>query len=772
MYERTVRWIITGKSNRFSFFFESKKVDLSHEEALIRTARVNYTLTDPEEVPPWDPTSGSRLAFLVHALYRVGLGRNADPVGLKWSLNRLRKRDSLESLAKSLTASEEFRSRSGSIERIDLPFIVSVYRDALGRRPEPAELSHWLIEGQNGAKRARVIASLASSEEVARRLLHARPTLDEQYARWVTANDTIRGRDRIGIRAHIARLPFRPVISVVLLTDLASREELIRSVSSLKAQLYTDWELCVPVEPGSEPFWNQILQEQVVGSVQFVNAGGCLTLAQKANAALGRASSDFVTFLRAGDILPEHSLYEVTVALAADGAADIFYTDCDQIDDAGLRSDPWFKPGWDPDLFLAQDYLNNLVVYRRCLIESVGFLRSGLEGAEFYDLALRATLATSERRIQHIPAVLYHQYRNSRAARQEGGLRDTEPTAAAHRAVRDHLDSRGCANARLQPAPQVPGAIEVLWPVPDLAPKVSVIIPTRDRADLVGRCVAGLLHRTDYKNLEILIVDNGSTELATRALFDRLTREDRRIRILIRPGPFNYSALNNTAAAEATGAILLLLNNDIDVLEPGWLREMVSHAIRPNVGVVGAKLLYENGRLQHAGIVLANGTANHLSRNASRCDSGYRGHLALPRSLSAVTGACLAIRRSLFFGLGGLNEELAVSFNDVDLCLRARDRGYRVVWTPFAELYHTESASRGADDTRAKQKRLACERRCLLNKWGPILDSGDPFHNQNLLCGDDDSEILCAPNRQKPWHVPTWPEPHLSWRRIESLVEA
>ena len=301
----------------------------------------------------------------------------------------------------------------------------------------------------------------------------------------------------------------------------------------------------------------------------------------------------------------------------------------------------------------------------------------------------------------------------------------------------------------------MPGAVRVIWPIPAPEPLVSVIITTRDRADLLSQCSDGVLYRTEYSNLELLIVDNDSVETNTFTLLDRLAHSDSRVRVLHHPGPFNYSALNNAAAREARGEVLLLLNNDIDVIDSGWLRELVSQAIRPDVGLVGAMLLYPNEQVQHAGIVLGpEGRATHLYRLASRNDPGYFGQLRLPRTLSAVTGACAAIRRAVFFEVGGFDEvNLPVTFNDVDLCLRLGAYGYRVVWTPFAELFHLESASRGLDFTDpVKSERFQRELQHMRNTWGSLMESADPFHNPNLLFAGDYFEIPSLPRREKPWH--------------------
>jgi len=311
------------------------------------------------------------------------------------------------------------------------------------------------------------------------------------------------------------------------------------------------------------------------------------SVATATNAALSLATGEFVAFLRAGDILSEHALYEVVFALGGDGSPDIVYSDHDQLNFAGRRANPWFKPGWDPDLLLGQDYISELAVYRRTLVEAAGYVRPEFEGAEFHDVALRVTAASTPDRIRHIPAILYHRCGPNGATNSESASPELLSVNASRRAVRDYLDSRGNPDAMIKPATHIPSAIRVVWPLPSPEPLVSVIIPTRDRADLLAQCIEGVLHRTDYRNLELLIVDNGSIEPATLTLFDRLVREESAVRILRHPGPFNYSALNNAAAREANGEVLLLLNNDVNVIESGWLREMVSHAIRPDVGVVG-----------------------------------------------------------------------------------------------------------------------------------------------------------------------------------------
>jgi O-antigen biosynthesis protein len=589
--------------------------------------------------------------------------------------------------------------------------------------------------------------------EARRQLKRLMPEDGGDYSRWVAKNDSTSVMDRAAIRAHIATLPRCPLISVIMAIGSTSEVALRRSIYSVVRQLNPYWELCIAVDDLAEPLAQTILRSSAAQDprVNFIRPASLLSTEAAANTALRAATGEFVAFLRGGDILSELALYEVLVAILGNPSVDILYTDHDEISTSGTRSNPWFKPGWDPDLLLAHDYLNDLTVYRRTFLEKVGLRQPAPESATLYDLALRATAATTPDRIVHVPAVLYH----------KGDLADdSKPRSrvdcgvAARRTVRDHLDSRGSSEVAVESAPSLPNANRIIWPLPEALPLVSAIIPTRDRADLLVQCAEGVLNRTDYANIELLIVDNDSTEPATLALFDRLAGGDRRVRVLHSPGPFNYSAINNAAAREAKGKILLLLNNDIDVIEPGWLRELVSHVVRPDVGMVGAKLLYADQRLQHGGIVLGpHGHAAHVHRLADRKDPGYCGQLALTRTLSAVTAACCAIRRAVFFEVGGFDQiNLPVAFNDIDLCLRLGDYGYRVIWTPFAELFHLESASRGKETaTPATRERFLRECEYLRQTWGAMLESADPFHNPNLLFHPDYFETPSSPRREKPW---------------------
>jgi glycosyltransferase involved in cell wall biosynthesis len=691
----------------------------------------------------------SGYSLSVNSLYKMAFGRLADPKGLEGRIEQLQSGVSLEILAEELVNSAEFEARHGSTQSVDVKYVIALFRDGLGREPDLESLAQWVTKGKKGATRAQVLVALAKSDEALERL-HPSGSDDRlPYSRWIALYDTIGNADRTAIRAHIAGLPCRPLISVIMPIGKIREVALRESLHSLVTQLYPYWELRLSVDVATESLLARILgdfltQDRRIRITRIDTQSGAIAI----NAALDLATGEFVAFLRAGDVLPEHALYEVGFALGGAEQPDIVYSDHDKLNSEGQRSDPCFKPGWDPDLLLAHNYIGPFAVYRRTLVEEIRCLRPEFEGAEFHDLALRATAATTPDRIRHIPAILYHRHGGDRPIHSENTLPCLRAFAASRRAIRDHLDSHWNTKAVLEPAPQFPSATRVVWPLPEHPPLVSVIVPTRDRADLV-KCVEGVLHRTDYFNLELLIVDNGTIERATYSLIDRLTCEDSRIRILHVPGQFNYSTLVNAAARETNGEILILLDSDIDVIEASWMREMVSQALRPDVGIVGAKLLYANEQIQHAGIMLGpKGNVGHLCRLASKNDPGYFGQLALPRTLSAVTGACVAIRRSVFLEVGGFDEvNLSVAFNDVDLCLRLGDYGYRVIWTPFAELFHlkSETPKLEHDDLTGRA------RQHLRNTWGLLLESADPFHNPNVLFAWDYHKIPAPPRRRKPW---------------------
>lgn len=536
------------------------------------------------------------------------------------------------------------------------------------------------------------------------------------YGQWARDWDRLGADERKIVAAAVERLPSRPVFSLLALgaTDVAG----------LKGQIYTDWELILPdgrAEAGDARF-------------RVAPPGASL------QTALSQARGHWIGILGEGVRLRPHALAAVALALE-NAEADLVFSDEDELGPAGERLEPWFKPSFDLELMLGgQDLVGGgLALFRREAVAQVGGLGENTEGAEAFDLALRVCGRTPKRAL-HLPLVLAHRLGPAPDAAQ-----------ARARCVSDFLTANPLAHGAGRVEPASRGGLRVLWPVPEPSPLVSLIVPTRDRADLLRVCAAGVLSRTDYPAIELLIVDNGSIEPKTQALFEELAA-DPRVRVIPDPSPFNYSRLNNLAAREAKGEVLVLLNNDIDVIGPGWLRELVGQALRPDVGAVGARLLFGDGRVQHAGIALGvSGVGSYYHPYVAREARGYRDALVLVREVAAVTGACLALRREVYERVGGLEEaHLAVAFNDVDLCLRIREAGLRVIVTPFAELHHYESATRGPDRSAEHRERYAKEIAYMQERWGRTLEA-DPFYNPNFSLRSGGFKLASPPRGKKPW---------------------
>ena len=439
------------------------------------------------------------------------------------------------------------------------------------------------------------------------------------------------------------------------------------------------------------------------------------------DAALALLEVDYICFLDAKDRLDPNALAVVVDVLARDPCLDVVFADEDWLDADGCRVRPFLKPGWDEDMQRGTDLLGPFTFLRASLVKQLDVPPGP---AWQYELGSRIALASRPERIRHIPVILCH-----RCAR---GQEATRAAVAQAELAREEI------NAQVVPIKDKPGWQRVIYGLPQPAPLVSILVPSRDHAELLSVCADGILNGTAYEHLELLIVDNGTREPDAVDLLESLA-EDRRVRVLRHPGDFNWAALNNHAAAEATGKILVLLNNDIAVLHRGWLTELVAQALRPQVGVVGAKLLYPDGRLQHVGLstVFSTGIPRHLLRLAPD-SSGPFGLCGLAREVWGVTGACIATRRSVFFEIGGLNEALAVSCNDVDYCVRLRAAGYRVIWTPWAEMEHREQASRGEDLTPEQQARALEEIGRLRRDWGNLMRD-DPHYPPAL---DSCSELF------------------------------
>jgi O-antigen biosynthesis protein len=520
---------------------------------------------------------------------------------------------------------------------------------------------------------------------------------DGEYERWLALHDTPSQAESAAVWRVLGDDP--PSISLIVDPRKASAAAVERSLKSIEAQTYS--KLSVAIRPFD------------------------------GESAL-RTEGEFVGMITAGDVLSPHAAAVLAAYLVANPDAELVYSDEDQIDDLDRRHSPYFKPDWSPDLSLAQDYACRMALLRRQALQPFAGRISAPARVALNEIILR--LSEPGGRIVHAPYVLYHR---SIGASDRGNQTAMRSSANRHLC---RLGSRGRVAAHRDGA-------RAEWRRPDPAPLVSLIVPTRDRVDLLANCIDGLQRCTDYPNLEVLILDNESTEAETHAFFDRVT-DDRRFRVVHAPGPFNYPAINNLGAREARGEIIGLMNNDLAFTDPVWLSEMVSQACRPGVGAVGALLLYGDGSVQHAGCVLGiGGVASHVYKRRDPSDPGHGGRLQIAQDMSAVTAACLLTPRSVWTSLGGMDEDLAVAYNDVDYCLRVREAGLRVIWTPHARVFHLESSTRGDDKTGERRARLEAEKAKMAARWGDAL-LRDPFFSPNLSLGSTDCRPAFPPRRQ------------------------
>jgi GT2 family glycosyltransferase len=572
-----------------------------------------------------------------------------------------------------------------------------------------------------------------------------RPRGVSAYDLWVRKYDTIDSGSLDGFRQRARLLGNRgPLISVLLTVGDAPEPKLRHCLDSMLGQVWDRWELCVANSATSRAHRVAVVLDEYAARDSRVRVardehGGDTSGVR--NVALGMARGEIMVLIDHEDVLRPHALLRMAEAAAADPDLAAVYSDDDKIDVEGKRFGPNFKPDWNPDLLRSRNYIGHPAAIRTALVREGGGFRVGFESEQDYDLLLRCIERVTSMQIRHIPEILCHRHVDDAqaASTREAGDR---AASAGVRAVAEHLKRIGSA-AAVVTGDLPPNLYRIRWPLPQPVPRVSLIVPSRDRASLLRTCVESILAKTTYPDFELVVVDNRSRDRAALEYLSELaTRE--RVRVLRYDAPFNYSVINNWAARECTGELLGLVNNDIEVASPDWLEEMVGFAVRPEIGAVGAMLYYPDDTIQHAGMVLGiHGVAGHVYAGKPR---GYRGYMAralLAQNLSAVTGACLIVRREVFDAVGGLDEKLPVEFNDVDFCLRVRDRGYRNAWTPFAELYHNESASREINGDSAKRARSGGVE-LMQQRWGDFLRD-DPAYNPNLSLQSLDSGLAFPP---------------------------
>ncbi len=568
---------------------------------------------------------------------------------------------------------------------------------------------------------------------------------DEAYARWLALYSRPTPGSRREMRRHLRGLRRHPLVSIILPVFDPPPEVLQAALESVRRQSYRNWELCIADDASTDkrirPLLEKFAREEPRVRLAFRTTNGHISACS--NTALEQATGEWCALLDHDDELHEDALAWAMREAGAHAEAGLIYTDQDSVDRQERRSNPFFKTEWDPLLFLGQNFINHLGLYRTALVREIGGFREGYEGSQDYDLALRCLERLRPDQVRHIPRVLYH-WRMVPGSVADS--REAKPYAreAARRALSDHLARRKIAG-RVVPCPQSDDSHRVIFDLPPELPSVSVVLPTRNKAALLRQCLATLRERTDYPGVEIVIVDHESTEPEARELLEAAGREPR-TQILRATGTFNYSRLNNLGARAARGDLILFLNNDVEGRDPGWLRELVSQLLQPGVGAAGARLVYPDGTLQHAGVLLGyGGVAGHYYYKLPRDHPGYFNRAWLHRDCSAVTAACLLIRGPLFLELGGFDEKnLPVDFNDVDLCLRVRAAGWRIVWTPYAELVHHESASRGRNRPHGEVMQLLQEARYMQERWGVEL-LRDPYYTPNFSLAPPGFQLAFPP---------------------------
>ena len=534
---------------------------------------------------------------------------------------------------------------------------------------------------------------------------------------------------------------YRPKLSFVVPLYKTPEKYLRRLTESFQEQTYSNWELCFSDGSGAQSPLTELLKELTAkdNRIKYVSHEEPLQISENTNSAIEIATGDFIAFADHDDELTPNALFECVKAINEKPQTLVIYTDEDKMSMDGHKFfQPHFKPDYNPDLLCTVNYICHLFVVSRKVIEKVGGLRSEFDGAQDYDFVLRCVEAVKDEEICHIPKILYHWrcHEDSTAENPESKLYAFE---AGRRAVQAHYERTGI-HAEVFKGEYL-GLYRTKF-IRDHDPLISIIIPNKDHIDDLKRCMESIEQKSTYKNYEYIIVENNSTDSATFEYYKKLEAENPKVRMVYWDGVFNYSAINNYGASFAKGEYLLLLNNDTEIINPDCLEELLGYCMRKDVGAVGARLYYEDDTIQHAGVVIGfGGIAGHCFVQQKRGTTGYCHRIICAQDYSAVTAACMMVKKSAFDAVGGLSEELAVAFNDIDFCMKLRKAEYLIVYNPYAELYHYESKSRGLEDTPEKVARFNKEIATFEKKWPEILENGDPYYNPNLTLKSQDFSL-------------------------------
>ena len=675
----------------------------------------------------------------------------------------------------------ETRSRPGHTEAIPLPIFLDGRIREVVRLPDDVTKVDWQAPKDAGAKplqlRIRHVGWVERNVRMAVRVLRTYRRISEQqrnesglslwralsdlpgayrsatafrapypvldYADWIRRFDTLRWADILQIQAHIATFTRHPHFHLLLVEGAGGKEAVQATLTSLHGQLYRNFTCTVLDSDGAlQPDLSVEFALQYEDSRSHVVARQSVPawLAEFNAGLAADKPNEWVMLLRAGDTLPAHALYWYACEIQSKSDTAIFYSDDDTLDSEGNRAQPRLKPDWSLTHLYSTNYIGAAAVFRGTDVSAAGGVSLDCCRHGSYDLLLRVIAAAGDK-VAHVPAVLFHREAVGRA---DGAWEDPQWCVGA---LQMHLARKGVA-ANVTPVSTT--CRRVRYHLPETPPLVSVIVPTRDQAGLLRECIESLRGRTNYPRFEVLIFDNQTTEPMAQAYLVKLAGYPD-TRVLRHDRPFNYSTINNIAAREARGEILCLLNNDTWVISPDWLEEMVGHLLQERVGAVGAKLYYPDTRIQHAGVTVGpGGCADHLHIGLGYTAPGYCQRAVVAQELSAVTGACLLTWKHLYQQLGGLHEGLAVAFNDVDYCLRLQKAGYRVVFTPHAELFHHESATRGQDKDFRERRRANSEIEYMRRQWSERMKH-DPYYNPNLSYQRPDFSLSETPRVKKPW---------------------
>lgn len=522
---------------------------------------------------------------------------------------------------------------------------------------------------------------------------------------------------------------YEPLFSIVVplyKTPLPYLEDLIRSI---QAQTYGKWELYLSDGSGKESSLKEVLRNYARKEkrIHIIENDCRLNISDNTNRALEQADGDYVVFVDHDDTLAPDALYECVKVLNREPDAEVIYTDSDKLSENGKRySEPCFKPDFNLDLLRCQNYICHLTVIQKRFLDKVGYLNSDYSGVQDYDHILRCMERTN--RIVHIPKILYHWRMCPGSVAVDT---DNKPYTYElfQKILREHYERMGI---QAEVKAVFPGVVRTVYQLP-YEPLVSVIIANKDHRDDLMRCVESLEQESEYKNLEILIVENNSVSEEIFAYYDQVQRQYDNVRVLRYEKEFNYADIQNYAAVRAKGDYLLLLNNDTWLERPESIREMLGYCMRDEVGIVGAKLLYPDDTIQHAGVIVGlGGVADHAFTGMDKDEPGYCCRALCAQEYSAVTAACLMVKKSVYNAVGGMDVELKVAFNDVDFCLRVKEAGHKIIYNPFAVWYHDESKTRGAEDTPEKIERFRGEIEYFQRRWADFLYKGDPAYNPNL----------------------------------------